>query len=114
MTSSTVAASFTVRAIGPTVSMVGLDGNTPWRLTSATVGRSPTRLPTEAGPRMEPPVSSPIPTVAKLAAIPAPVPPDDPLAWRLRSYGFRIGPDAEPAYPEANSPIVAFAMMIAP
>jgi hypothetical protein len=63
---------------------------------------------------MEPPVSSPIPTVAKLAAIPAPVPPDDPLAWRLRSYGFRIGPDADPAYPEANSPIVAFAMMTAP
>src|SRR5262245_40556247 len=30
------------------------------------------------------------------------------------SYGFRIGPDIDPAYPEANSPIVAFPMMMAP
>src|SRR5262245_35717716 len=86
----------------------------PWRLTSGSGGRRPTRLPAAVGPRTDPPVSWPMPTVAKFAATPAPVPPDDPLGWRVGSYGFRIGPDIDPAYPEANSPIVAFPMMMAP
>src|SRR5262249_29263753 len=81
---------------------------------SGTVGRNPTRLFTDAGPRIDPPVSSPIPIVAKLAAIPEPVPPEDPLAFLRGSYALRIGPDAELTYPDANSPIVALAMINAP
>ena len=60
------------------------------RRTSGTVGRSPTRLWTAAGPRIDPPVSSAIATVAKLAATPEPLPLDDPLAFRFGSYAFRI------------------------
>src|SRR5437762_10024878 len=71
-------------------------------------------LLTAAGPRIDPPVSSPMPMVAKLAAIPEAVPPDDPLALRRGSYALRIGPDAELRYPEANSPIVALPRISAP
>jgi hypothetical protein len=59
---------------------------------AATVGLKPTRLLTAAGPRIDPPVSSPMPTVAKLAATPDAVPPEEPLAFRRGSYAFRIGP----------------------
>jgi hypothetical protein len=62
------------------VSRDGDAGIMPKRLTSGVVGRRPTRLPWDAGPRTEPPVSSPIPTAPKLAATPMPVPQDDPLA----------------------------------
>src|SRR5262245_955928 len=86
----------------------------PYRLTSGTVGRNPIGLFTEACRRIEPPVSSPIPIVAKLAAIPEPVPPEDPLAFLRGSYALRIGPDAELTYPDANSPIVALPMISAP
>src|SRR5947207_3584166 len=71
-------------------------------------------LLTAAGPRIDPPVSSPMPMVAKLAAIPEPVPPDDPLALRRGSYALRIGPDAELRYPDADSPIVALPRISAP
>ena len=74
-----------MRVIGPSVSLEGLAGIIPWRLTRGTVGRRPTRLCTAAGPRMEPPVSSPMPTRPKFAAIPAPLPPDDPLGLRVGS-----------------------------
>ena len=72
----------TVRVMGPMVSWVGWEGIMPWTLTSPSVGRSPTRLATAAGPRMEPAVSSPIPTSPKLAATPAEVPPEEPLGFR--------------------------------
>src|SRR6185503_7282203 len=114
MTSSTIAASFTERAIGPSVSVVGRAGIIPKRLTSGSVGRRPTRLFTEAGPRIDPPVSSPMPTRPKFAAIPDPVPPDEPLAERDGAYAFRTMPKADPRYPDAYSPIVVFAMMTAP
>src|SRR5919204_835327 len=114
MTSRTIAASFTERAIGPSVSVVGRAGSIPNRLTSGSVGRRPTRLLTDAGPRTDPPVSSPMPTVAKFAAMPDPVPPDDPLALRVGSYAFRTTPNADPRYPDAYSPIVVLATMTAP
>src|SRR4029434_3143107 len=78
MTSSKMAASFTVRVIGPNASAFGLNGNEPYRLTKGTVGLKPTRLATAAGPRIDPPVSAPMPTVAKFAAIPEPVALDGP------------------------------------
>ena len=78
------------------VSCVGLAGSMPNRLTSGSVGRSPTRLLTAAGPRIEPPVSSPIPTSPKFAATPVADPPDEPLGLRVGSYALRMTPDAEP------------------
>ena len=74
-----------MRAIGPNVSLDGFAGIIPCRLTNGTVGRRPTRLWTAAGPRMDPPVSSPMPTIPKLAAIPLPVPPEEPLGFRVGS-----------------------------
>ena len=100
----------------PSVSVVGLAGIMPCRLTSGTVGLSPTRLCTAAGPRIDPPVSSAIATVTKLVATPEPLPLDDPLALRLGSYAFRICPPADAVlkYPAAYSPIVDFPTMTAP
>lgn len=85
ITSRSSAASLTVRAIGPSVSVLGFAGIMPKRLTSGTVGRRPTRLCTAAGPRVDPPVSSAIASVEKLAATPAPLPLEDPLALRRGS-----------------------------
>ena len=85
MASSRRAASRTVRVIGPSVSLDGLAGIMPKRLTSGRVGRRPTSAWTAAGPRIDPPVSSPMPTIPKLAAMPAPVPPDEPLGLRAGS-----------------------------
>jgi hypothetical protein len=45
----------------------------------------PTRLLADAGERIEFTVSDPVPTVAKLAAKTAPVPPDEPPGVRDRS-----------------------------
>jgi hypothetical protein len=86
----------TVRVIGPIVSCVGFAGSMPKRLTRGSVGRSPTRLLTAAGPRIDPPVSSPIPTRPKFAATAEAEPPDDPLGLRRGSYALRIMPAAEP------------------
>src|SRR5215468_499193 len=114
MASSTRAVSLTVHAIGPIVSLDGDAGIMPNRLTSGVVGRRPTRLPCDAGPRTEPPVSSPIPTAPKFAATPMPVPQDDPLAKKAGSYALWQSPNADPEPPAANSPIFVFARMMAP
>ena len=74
-----------MRAIGPKVSWLGVAGIIPNRLTNGTVGRKPTMLLKAAGPRTDPPVSSPMPTVAKLAAMPAPVPLEEPDGLRVGS-----------------------------
>ena len=50
----------------------------PARDTAAQLGRSPTMELFEAGLRIEPQVSDPMPIMPKLAARDAPVPPDDP------------------------------------
>ena len=83
MTSRTTAASVTVRAIGPGVSWKCTSGEKPVRLTSPVVGRNPNRLVNEAGSRIDPPVSSPMPTRARSAATAA--------------AGARAGPAAVPA-----------------
>ena len=85
MTSSMRAASSTVRVIGPISSCVALNGMMPSRLISPRVGRNPTRLVADAGERIDWPVSLPVPSTAKFAAIAAPVPPLEPPAVRVRS-----------------------------
>ena len=78
MTSSRAAKSATLRAIGPVVSRTELLGVIPAVDTRPTVGRSPTNALCADGARTDPPVSVPMPTTPKLAAMLAPVPPDEP------------------------------------
>src|SRR5438094_9096573 len=78
--------SVTVRPIGPPMSWVLESGMIPLRLANPCVPRIPTRLLWDAGMRIEPQVSLPIPTAAKLAAIAAPVPPLEPLTCRVALF----------------------------
>jgi hypothetical protein len=80
--SSTAAASATVRAKAPPVSRLRNNGTMPSRLVNPRVGRMPTRLVWEAGPRIEFPVSVPSPAAPKLAATAAAVPPLEPAGTR--------------------------------
>src|SRR5690606_3231246 len=112
----TIARSETVRAIGPPTSCVFDIGTNPDLLVNPNVGRSPTRLLLADGKRIEFPVSLPIPTTAKFAAIAAAVPPLDPPGLRSKSYGFKVCPPKELTVemPKDNSCKLAFARIIAP
>jgi hypothetical protein len=116
MASSSVAASVTVRAMGPAVSWKTTRGDMPARLISPGVTRTPTRLQKLAGKRIEPPVSSPMPTVARFAATAAAVPALDPPGSRSVSYGFSVLPLADecPNHDVAKSGRVVLPRMIAP
>ena len=85
MMPSAIATSDTLRAIGPPVSKLSDSGMIPLRLRSPSVGFRPTMPLDVAGPRIEPPVSVPMPSGAYAAAIATPVPPDDPDGVRVRS-----------------------------
>src|SRR5688572_29458262 len=97
---SSAAASATVRAIGPAVSWVWEIGIIPERLTNPTVGLMPTSALTAEGQRIDPSVSVPTPTAARLAAIAAPVPELEPHGFRSSTYGFFTSP------PRALHPLV--------
>ena len=84
MTLSIKARSVTVRAMGPAESKFKFLGAMPSRLMSPVVGRRPTIPLKEEGPRTEVLVSVPIASTAKLAAIAAPEPLDDPPVFRLK------------------------------
>ena len=116
MASSRSAASLTVRAIGPAVSRNETSADTPWRLMSPGVTRTPTRLLNDAGTLIEPPVSAPIPTSPRLAARAAAVPLLEPPASRSRSYGFLVTPDTDENenHDVAKSGSVVFARTMAP
>src|SRR5574341_1036113 len=66
--------------------------------------------------RIEPQVSDPHPTAAKLAAIAAPVPPLDPPGQRRGSYALRVCPPNElmVVIPAASSCRLALPRMMAP
>ena len=68
-----------------TCNRVQLQNRLPARLTRPRVGRIPTRLLADAGERIDWPVSLPVPSTPKFAAIDAPVPPLDPPGVRVRS-----------------------------
>ena len=89
----------TERAIGPAVSWLCESGMMPVRLTSPTVGLTPTRPFTDDGHTTEPSVSVPTPTAARLAAMAAPVPEDEPHGERSSAYGFFVCPPS-PLQPE--------------
>ncbi|SKZ62437.1 Uncharacterised protein [Mycobacteroides abscessus subsp. abscessus] len=91
MTTSSVAArSPTVLAIGPGVSWKCSNGEKPVRGISPVVTRNPNRLVNDDGSRIDPPVSSPMPTRHRFAVTAAAVPALDPPVSRSRSYGFLV------------------------
>ena len=100
-----------LRAIGPPMSCVLESGTMPVRLDSPCVPRRPTRLLCDAGLRIDPHVSLPMPAAAKLAATAAPVPPLEPPGLRSRSYGFFVCPKREPTVviPAASSCMLVLA-----
>ena len=80
-----MAASVTVRHMGPAVSWRGEMGTTPFPLTNPTVGLKPTRPFSDEGDRMEPFVSVPMAPAQKLAAAATPDPALEPDGLRLRA-----------------------------
>ena len=79
---SRIAASATVRVIGPAVSWLWAMGTMPERLTRPSVGLMPTRPLQEAGDVMEPSVSVPTATAHRLAEAAAPEPELEPDGLR--------------------------------
>src|SRR5713226_3401731 len=73
-----MAASVTVRVIGPAVSWLAAIGTTPCRLISPTVGLMPTTELALAGLRIDPEVSVPTVAAARFAAAITPGPELDP------------------------------------
>src|SRR5919201_151368 len=83
------AQSSTVRARGPMVSIDHMPGLRPCRLTRPQVGLRPTTPHQAAGPRTEPPVSSPREVAHRKAAVAPPEPLLEPPVYRSRSHGLR-------------------------
>ena len=82
---SRMAASVTVRAMGPAVSCVLEMGMMPLRLTSPTVGFTPTMPQQEEGAMMDPSVSVPTATAQRLADTEAPDPELEPEGFRFNT-----------------------------
>src|SRR3954469_25775362 len=80
------------------------------------VGRRPNRLCTADGIRIDPQVSEPQATAAKLAATAAPLPPLDPPGDRSGSYGLHVCPPIEliEVMPLASSCMLDLPRMTAP
>src|SRR5437667_8097249 len=89
---SIIAASVTVRHIGPAVSWLCAMGTMPARLIRPSVGLIPTSEFAFEGQTTEPSVSVPTPIAARFAAIAAPVPELEPHGLRSSTYGFRVCP----------------------
>ena len=64
---------------------------TPARLTRPNVGISPTTPQSDAGPRIDPPVSEPSATGTMPAATAAPEPDEEPPVKCARFHGLRAG-----------------------
>src|SRR3954468_14414064 len=100
-----MAQSSTVHAIGPAWSSENDSGSTPYRLHSPFVGLTPAMPQSAAGPRMEPPVSDPVPPRISPAATAAPVPDDEPAVKCAGFQGLRAGGQgrSKEGPPKANS-----------
>src|SRR5258708_34590966 len=98
-TSSSNAASATVRAIGPVCASEAHDGgeNPGERGTSPNVGLMPTTPQNEDGTRIEPTPSVPIASGPHPAAIEAAAPPLDPPLVRSRFQELRVMPATGPS-----------------
>src|SRR5207302_6695520 len=89
---SIMAASSTVRVIGPVLSSSQDSARTPALLTRPYVGFRPTQPHSDAGIRMLPPVSVPVVAAARPAAIAAPEPPLDPPGIASTFHGLCVAP----------------------
>src|SRR5262249_18742681 len=89
---SRIAASRTVRAIGPAVSCECEIGMTPDRLTRPTVGLIPTMPLADDGLTIEPSVSVPTAAAHRFAATATADPELDPHGLRSSEYGLRVSP----------------------
>src|SRR5579863_2851044 len=98
-----MAASRTVRHIGPAPSWLCEIGVMPVRLTRPTVGLMPARPLEDDGQTIEPSVSVPIPAAARFAEMPAPVPELDPQGLRSSAYGLWVSPP-RPLHPLVEWP----------
>src|ERR1051326_1684467 len=76
----------------------------------------PARQQNAEGPRIEPPVSLPVPPSTRPAATEAPVPLDEPPVKRVVSHGLRAGGQGRSKLgpPKANSCVASFPMTTAP
>src|SRR6478672_1448668 len=88
----------------------------PYRDTRPYVGFSPTMPQSEAGWRMEPPVSDPRASGVMPAATATADPPLDPPGIRSGAHGFLVGPNAEFSVDEpiANSSQFVFPTITPP
>src|SRR5918994_26687 len=115
-----IAASVTVRVMGPGVSKLGASGRIPNRLSRPVVGLIPTRLLASLGLKMLPEVSVPTVPVANAIEPATPEPELDPLG-SPNVYALRTWPPSE-LYPLgmlrstqlANSDRFVLPRMIAP
>src|SRR5512138_88771 len=92
MTSSTAAASYTLRVIGPPRSWIGEFHIIPFRLTSPRVGAIATTALSAAGMISEPPVSLPNVTVLNHAAAATPEPELEAPGYLSKLYGLNTTP----------------------
>ena len=106
----TSAQSAAVRAIGPTWSSVHASDMTPSRGTRPYVGLSPVTPQSEAGIRIDPPVSVPSAKGNSRAATATAEPEDDPPAHRDGFHGLRV----VLVGPAANSNVCSLATRTAP
>ena len=86
--SSMIAASATVRVIGPMWSSEPASSSTPWRLTRPQVGLRPTMPHWADGKRIDPPVSEPSEPKQRPAAVATPEPLDETPVHRPSSQGL--------------------------
>src|SRR6266581_7659532 len=96
-----MAASRTLRVMGPAVSWLCAIGMMPARLTRPSVGLMPTIPFAEDGQTTDPSVSEPIATAHRLAATAAPEPELEPHGLRSSAYGFRHCPP-RPLQPDSE------------
>src|SRR5256885_380048 len=87
-----MAASVTVRHIGPAVSWLCAIGTMPAPRRRPSVGLTPTSPFADEGQPTEPSVSVPTRAAARLAEIATPVPVLEPQPLRSRTYGFFVRP----------------------
>src|SRR5580704_19095248 len=87
-----MAASRTVRHIGPAPSWLCEMGMMPVRLTKPTVGLIPTRPLLDDGHTIDPFVSVPMAATHRLAETAAPEPELEPQGLRSNAYGFLVCP----------------------
>src|SRR6201993_1474131 len=92
MAVSRIAASATVRQIGPAVSWLCAIGIIPDRLTSPSVGLIPTTPFADEGHTIKPSVSDPTVTAQRFAATATPDPKHVPKGLRPTKYGLPFCP----------------------